>query len=278
MRLPFFLLSVVVAALSISVATADIVTTKSLIHTGQILRVEADGVVVKLPVGELTVPKVDILRVDAEKPAGLDAVLAATKTGEFQEAVIGLKPVVDRYAGLPISWVQESLVRLGEAYIGIKDFATAKRMFDTLKKLYPTSPQAQGLDVKYARVLVEQKDYTQAIDALQSFLGPMLKRDYLTDEQEAAVSEALLLLGDCQQATHASESALDNYLRVVTLFGLDPDRAAEAKYKAAKIFEQIGNWKRAKDNYEDLLKDAPNVAFAGDAKQRVAELTKAHPE
>ena len=271
-------LRLLVAFLSAGMAHADVVTTKSLIHTGQIVHVEADGVVVKLAIGELTVPKADIVRVDVEKPGSFDAALGAAKAGKFQEAITGLKPVVDRYVGLPISWVQDGLVRLGEAYIGIKDYAAAKRTFDTLKKLYPTSPQAQGLDVKFARLLFEQKDYSKASDALQSFLGPLLKRDYLTDEQEAAVSEALLLLGDCQQATDASEAALDNYLRVVTLFGLDPDRAAEAKYKAGRIFEQLGNWKRAKNSYEDLLKDAPNVTFAGDAKQRLADLTKAHPE
>jgi tetratricopeptide (TPR) repeat protein len=225
--------------LSASVANADIVVTKSLIHTGQIMRVEADGVVVKLAIGELTVPKVDIVRVDAEKPAGLDAALAATKAGKFQEAVNGLKPAVDHYAGLPIPWVQDALVRLGDAYIGVKDFAAAKRTFDAFKKLYPTSPLARGLDVKYARVLFEQKDYAKAIEALQSFLDPMLKRDYLTDEQEAAVSEALLLLGDCQQATNASEAALDNYLRVVTLFDVDPDRTTEAKAKADDLKKRL---------------------------------------
>src|ERR1043166_4383612 len=125
--------------LSASVANADIVVTKSLIHTGQIMRVEADGVVVKLAIGELTVPKVDIVRVDAEKPAGLDPALAAAKAGKFQEAVNGLKPAVDRYAGLPIPWVQDALMRLGDAYIAVKDFCAAKRTFDAIKKLYPTS-------------------------------------------------------------------------------------------------------------------------------------------
>ena len=56
------------------------------------------------------------------------------------------------------------------------------------------------------------------------------------------------------------------------------DRAAEAKYKTAKAFERLGNWKRARDSYDELLKESPAFAQASDAKQRLAELTKAHPE
>ena len=52
----------------------------------------------------------------------------------------------------------------------------------------------------------------------------------------------------------------------------------QVKAKAAEVFEQLGNWKRAKGSYEELLKDAPTFAYAADAQQRLAALTKAHPE
>lgn len=257
---------------------ADLVATRSVIHTGEIMRVTADGVQIKVAIGEITLPRTDIVRVEATKPAVFDTASAAFKAGKYSEAVAGFKSVSDRYAGLSAPWAEEALVKLGEAQINVKNFSEAKRAFDAFKSLYPKSPLAAGMDVKYARVLLEQKDTGKAVESLQSFLAPMMKKDFLSDEQESAVAEAFVLLGDAQSATGKTEDALDSYLTVVTVYDFDAERAAEAKYKAGKTFEQLGNWKRAKDSYEDLLKDAPSFAQAGDARQRLATITKAHPE
>jgi len=268
----------IILLLLAATAVADVVVTKTVTHTGEVVRVTPDGVQMKIKIGEgfgeVTIPKSDIVRVEVQKPAGLDSAVAALKAGKFAEAVTGLKTITDRYAGLNTPWAEEALVKLGDAQIGQKNFSEAKRAFDSFKTLYPKSPMAAGMDVKYARVLLEQKETGKATDSLQAFLDPMLKKPFLTDDQEFAVAEALVLLGDCQLATGKTDDALDNYLKVVTLFDLDADRAAEAKYKAAQIFEKNGNWKRAKESYDELLKDSPNVAFADDVKKRLA----AHPE
>ena len=261
-----------------SVSIADIVATRTVINTGDVMRVDADGIVVKLPIGEITVPKNDVTSIEINKPATFDSGLDALKSQNFQVAVDDLKPLTDRYAGLSLPWVQQSLLRLGEAYLGLKNFAAAKGAFDTFKRLYSSSTEAKGLDVKYARVLLDQKDYAKAADILQSFVDPLVKKDFLSDDEEIAVAEAFTLLGDCQLATGKPEAALDDYLKVVALFNMDADRAAEAKYKAAKVFEQLGNWKRAKGSYEELLKDTPTFAYAEDAQQRLTALTRAHPE
>jgi tetratricopeptide (TPR) repeat protein len=259
-------------------ARGDIIVTKTITHTGEVIGVTASGVQIKVAIGELTIPREDIVSTTIDKPVALDAAVAAAKAQNFQEAVTGLKPIIDHYAGLRLPWVEEAMLRLGDAYIGLKDFASAKRIFDSFKSLYPASPQTAGLDVKYARVLSEQKDYAKALEALNSFLELMLKRDFLTDEQETAVAEALVLRGDCLAATTKRDAALDDYLKVVTLFDYDADRAAEAKYKAARLFEDLGNWKRARDSYDEMLKEGPPVALADEIKRRLADITKAHPE
>ncbi len=261
-----------------SSSMADVVVTRTVINTGEVVRVDSDGIVIKLPIGEITVPKSDVVSIDINKPSAFEAGLDALKSQNYQAAMDTLKPLTDRYAGLSLPWVQQSILRLGEAYLGLKDFAAAKGAFDTFKRLYPTSPEVKGLDVKYARVLVDQKDYAKASDILQSFVDPLMKKDFLSDDEEIAVAEAFTLMGDCQMATAKPEAALDSYLKVVALFNTDVDRATEAKYKAAEVFEQLGNWKRAKGGYEELVKDAPTFAYAADAQQRLAALTKAHPE
>src|SRR5206468_11787097 len=116
--------------LALILLTADIVATRSVIHTGEIERVTADGVQIKVAIGELTIPKADIVKVEASKPAAFDAAIAALKAGRFQDAVTGFKTVANRYAGLEAPWAEEALVKLGEASIGAKDYAGAKRAFD----------------------------------------------------------------------------------------------------------------------------------------------------
>jgi TolA-binding protein len=273
------LLILTLLVLSGTAYATDIVYTKSgLINTGQVLRVEADGIYMRLAVGELKVFKADISRVEIEKPAAYEAALAALKARNFEKAAADLKPLVERYAGLSVPWVQDAMLQLGDAYLSLHDFAAGKRTFDDFARSYPDAAKAAGLDVKYARVLYEQKEYAKAEAALKSFIEPLVKSPVLSDEQEAALAAALVLRGDCQRAAGASEDALDSYLMVVTLFNDDPSRAAEAKYKAAQVFEQLGNWKRAKGGYEELVKEATDPGFTADARKRLAALTAAHPE
>ena len=226
-------------ALAFILLLADLVATRSVIHTGDIVRVTADGVQIKVAIGEIMVPKSDIVRVEAPKPATFDTASAAFKAGKFQEAAAGFKAVTDRYAGLNTPWAEEALVRLGEANIGAKNFTEAKRAFDTFKTLYPNSSLAAGMDVKYARVLLEQKDVARATESLEGFLGPFLKRPFLTDDQEVAVAEALVLLGDCRLAAGQLDDALDNYLMVVTLYDSDAERTAEAASKAEALKKRL---------------------------------------
>jgi tetratricopeptide (TPR) repeat protein len=277
-RAGIVLLAIFIVA-GVVISRADIVVTKTLIHTGEVVRAEADGVMVRLPaLGELKVYKADIVRLEVAKPAALESVSKTLQSGAFTEAVAVLKPIVDRYAGLDLPWVQEAMLQLGDAYLGANDFPSARAAFDQFARLYPQAQLTAGLDVKYARVLFNQKDYAKAGEQLHNFLAPLLKREFLTDAQEDAVSEGLALLGDCQRAQNQPGQALDSYLAVVTMFDFNPDRAAEARYKAGQTFEELKNWKRAKGTYEDLLKETPGVAFAPEAQKRLAALTKDHPE
>ena len=109
-------------------------------------------------------------------------------------------------------------------------------------------------------------------------LDPLLKKDSLTEDQETAAANALIALGDCQREAKAFNDALDSYLLVVTVFDLDLDLAAQARYKAAQTFEQLGNWKRARGSYAEVLKQSPQAAFAADAQKRLTALNEAHPE
>ena len=275
MRTTTFILA---GSLFATLARGDILVTRSIIHTGQVIKVTGSGVAIKVGENEFSVPRQDILSADVAKPDAVEKSLAALHAGKNQDALTGLKTIVDRYSGLPLSWVEDCLVGLGEAQINLKDYAGAKKTFDGFKLLYPQSTLGPTIDGKYARILFEQGQADKAMPAIQAVLAPLLKRDYLTEDQESAVAEGLVLAGDCLAAAGKLDEALDSYLKVVTLFDVDADQTATAKYKAAKVFEQRGNWRRAKQCYDELVKENPNIGFADDAKKRLAALTAAHPE
>ncbi|MBM3860754.1 MAG: tetratricopeptide repeat protein [Verrucomicrobia bacterium] len=266
------------AVLACLVARADMVQTRTAVYKGQVTHVEGNTVFVKLEQGEFGVPLRDIIRVEVDPPPSYEKGLEALKTGKPQEAIAALKPLVDRMVGLPVPWVIDSLLRLGDAYLELKDTKTAAATFDRLKQLYPNSPQVLAVDVKNAHVLFAQKKYDDVMKVIAAYLEPQLKKDFLPPDQETIVAEALLLRGDCLLVMNKPLEAMDSYFLVVTLYDFDDARAAQARFKGAKVLEQTGNWKRAKEEYEDLLKDAPDSSYAGEAKKRIAEIVKANPQ
>lgn len=261
-----------------SAVRADVLQTRTATYTGQVARVEGGAVFIKLQQGEFAVPARDLLRVEVAAPDAYEKGVAAIKAGKFSDAISLLKPLADRFAGLPVVWAMDTLLRLGEAHLDQKDVASAQTAFDMLKKLYPNTPQAQAVDVKNARVLLSLKKYDEAITALKAYLDPQLKKDFLPADQETAVAEALVLMGDVLLGKDKPYEAIDSYLKVVTLYDYDDVREAEARFKTAQVLEKVGNWKRAKECYSDLLSEAPDSVYVGRAKQQIEAITKAHPE
>jgi len=271
-----YCLLILAVGLALRAASADILVTAGSSYTGQVVKVSGTGVGIKVGENEFTVTLPSILRAEIAKPDAVEKSLTAFRGGKYPEALAGFKSVADRYAGLPLPWAEESLLRLGDTQLALKDYAGAKKTFDTVKGYYPD--KAPMLEAKYARMLFVQGQADKAMQTVQAVLDPLLKRDFLTDDQEATVASGLVLLGDCQVAAGKLDDALNDYLKVITLFDVDPDQTAEAKYKAAKLFEQGGKWRRAKQTYDELLKENPTAVVAEDAKKRLADLTKAHPE
>lgn len=271
----------IVAALFVAanVGQADVLRTRAGDNfTGTVVRVVKDVVTIRTAAGELSIARKDIIRLDVSETAEYKAGLTALKARDFNTAVSNLRPIVERIGGLPLLWVANAAVRLGDAYVGAKDFPAALRAYEEFKRLYPELPQAQNLDVKVARIRCAQKDWAKALEVAEPLVASLTKKDFLTPAEEGFVAEGLISVGDAQLATGKRDTALEAYLKVVALFDLDPDLTAEAQFKAGGLFSDKGNWKRAKESYAELLARAPNSAWASEAKQRLAAIAQAHPE
>ncbi len=253
-------------------ALADVIRTRTREITGTIVRVEGDSIVVRLEAGEIRVPRAEVVGVTVNQPPEVVAGFNALKVGQFREAVAALKPIVDRYGGLPVPWVEEAALRIGDAYLGLKDDVRARSSYEAFAKLYPQSAAAPALSVKTARLLQRQGKHAEALGVTQAFLDPLLKKEPLTEAQKAAVAEALVVQGDSLAATGQLAQALDSYLLVVTLFDSVETITAEATLKAGQMFEQLKNIKRARDLYEDVARLFPQSEFVKPAQARLAAL------
>ena len=267
------LLSCLLALAPIGAFAVDIIETASVTHTGQIVRANQKEIVVKVPQGEFPVPLSEVTNLNVPQPKEYEAALKALDAQKYADAAALLKPIIARLGGLPLDWVEEGYLKLGDALVGANSLLEAKKTFDGFKVAYPQSPRLAGLDVKQARLMVAQKQHPQAQAALKKFVEPLLAKKSISQAEEAAASEALVLLGDAENAQGQKEDALDHYLTVVALFDVDPSLTAEAKFKAAQLFEDLKKWNRAKGSYEELLESR----FGEQAKQRLAALKQAHP-
>ncbi len=266
----------VTGLLGVVVGRADVLQTRSATYNGTVTHVEGETIFIKVESAEIGLSRGDVVKLDVAIPTEYEAGVAALKAGKTAEAVTAFKAVVDRMGGLPAGWAVDSVLRLGDAYLAQKDMASAEAVFERMKKMYPGSVQA--LEVKKARLLVANKKYDEAMQIVQGYLDLQLKKDYLPVEQEVVVADALVLLGDCLQAKGKPYPALDSYLKVVTLYDYDDMREAEARFKAAQIIEQQGNWKRAKESYDELVKVIPDSQYVVEARQRSKSIAEAHPE
>ncbi len=239
----------------------------------EVVRVTPEAVVIKTEYGEFPVPRQDVINIEIAEPPGYAMAVTALQAGQFAAAIAGFEALATRFGGAEIGWVQDSFLKLAEAHLGAKDFLSAKRTYDRFKKLYQESIAAAGIEVQYVRILVAQGKYDAASVTLSEYVAPLLSKKSITEDEETALSDALVLLGDCQHAQGKADEALDSYLAVVALFDVDPDLTADAKYKSARIFEEQAKPDRARETYQELL----NSARAAEAKQRLAALEKARP-
>lgn len=151
-----------------------------------------------------------------------------------------------------------------------------------------------------AETLFQQKKYPEAIAVVTDFrawdsknrllyqaeeiLGRVYKQQTKFDEARAVfkqviddpnssrtetAAKAQLMIAETYFIQKDFQSALENYLRVVVLFKF-PAWQAPALFQAGACDEELGDWPKAVEDYETLLKDFPQSEWAEKAKPRLA--------
>ena len=204
---------------------------------GTITGVQNGSILLTVPGGSTSVPLAQVARVDAAAPPTYSSGINAYNAGNYDKALSDLRLLGDGFRGLPLDWVQQTLATLGSIYLEKNDVAKAEATFNDYRRFYPN---AQGnkvqLSVAQARIAFAKNNAPLARQALEPITQAALKAPAeVTRGDGAAYGQAFYLLAKLQERENNHQGALENYLRVVTLFYEDAGVAARSQKGADNL-------------------------------------------
>lgn len=204
---------------------------------GKVLGVTGPMVQVQVGAGSTSIPLSSISQIVMVPPADFASAQKAYEEKNFAKAVVEAKAVVDKYKGLPAEWAQQATAMVGDAYAALNDLAKAEAAYKEYQKLYPGVGSAQT-DVGLARLALLKKDYAGARTRLDPLAAVALKEKSFSRLQGSLYGQVFYLLGQIDEAEGKLPSALENYLRTVTVFSQDRIAANGAQEKAELLRKQ----------------------------------------
>ncbi len=198
---------------------------------GSITGVQGDAILLTFAQGKTSVPLAQVARVEAAPPPACQSGLAAYHAGNYDKALADLRPVADTFRGLPTEWAQQSLAAVGSSYLEKNDLARAEAAFNDYRRYYPNAPGNKLLlGVAQARIAFAKNNAPQARQALDAITPAALKAPAeVTRTDGATYGQAFYLRARMQERDGNFQGALEDYLRVVTLFYQDPALTARAQ-------------------------------------------------
>lgn len=221
------------------------------------IRANTDGTIVLTTAnGQMQFPKGQYAQAFADKPAELDgAVAAALRTPDQAIPVLKKLAEENRY----LEWDKSAVLALGKACLSRKDYPTAITAFETLFNCYAGIENEGEYGQVYLQVLLgagQTKKLEERCAKMAASGSP------------SAAARAHLIRGDMRMAENKVEYAVREYLRVVLFYDREKDVMPEALSKAAGALEKSRD-PRAKQLYQQLVRDYPNSPEAAVAKKKI---------
>jgi len=173
--------------------------------------------------GKLGLALSSVKEVRMAPPPEYGQAFQAYQAKDFKKALDLIKPIADRFRGMPSPWAQQAVSMLGDLYIALNDLPKAEAAYLDFKKLYPNGGSLQS-DVGLSRLAVAKKDYDTAKQKISPITEQAFKEKTPNLSNALAYSQAFLVSGQVKEAEGNFSGALEDYLRTVTIFY--QDRAA----------------------------------------------------
>jgi predicted Zn-dependent protease len=181
--------------------------------------------------GKLGLALSSVKEVRMAPPREYGKAFQAYQAKDFKKALDLIKPIADRFKGMPSPWAQQAVSMLGDLYIALNDLPKAEAAYIDFKKLYPNGGSLQS-EVGLSRLGVAKKDYGTAKQRISAITEQAFKEKAPTLSSALAYSQAFLVSGQVKEAEGNFSGALEDYLRTVTIFYQDRAAVSAAQDRA----------------------------------------------
>lgn len=199
---------------------------------------------IKLPngsPGKIGFPVANIASVVMDQPTAARTGLAAYDAADYARALTELRPVSEKYKGLPTDWARRIAAVMGDLYLEAKDLTKAEAAYGEYARLYPGGKSPLRSSVGLARLANAKGDRARARQLLEPIAKAALEDPAPSEADAAIYGQVFFLLGQAREAEKDFTRALEDYLRTVTLFHHDravataAQKAADALRAAQKV-------------------------------------------
>ena len=222
---------------SSAVAQDRLIFTDKHVQEGKITGVSGGSVMVTLSTaagapGQIGFDLGLISRVEVAPPAAFQAGTTAYAAGDWDKALSAIKPITERFRGLPTDWARKAFALLGDIYIEKNDVVRAEGAYNDFRKLYPVG-NSLVFGIGQARIAMARANDAAARRQIDPIITAALKSPAEVSRTDGATyGQAFSFLGQLQEKEGNSSDALEDYLRVVTLYYQDAATAARAQGRA----------------------------------------------
>ncbi len=202
---------------------------------GEIVGVEGANLMINVGAGTIGLQLAAVESVTKEPPAGFREGMDAYLSGDAGKALGLLRPVAEKFAGLPTDWAREATGAVADLYLSMDDYDNAAKAFEKFQAAYGEAGGGQRAEVGRARIAFAKGDTETARKLLQPVIDQALGVFAPDASLAAAYSQAFLLAGQLDEKAGDIQQALVNYLRVVTIYYQDAKAVAMASERANAI-------------------------------------------
>jgi hypothetical protein len=181
--------------------------------------------------GKLGLPLSSVKEVRMAPPPDYVRAFQAYQAKDFKKSLDLIKPIADRFKGMPSPWAQQAVSMLGDLYIAVDDLPKAEAAYLDFKKMYPGGGSLQS-EVGLSRLAVAKKDYDTAKQKISPITEAALKEKTPAASSALAYSQAFFVSGQVKEAEGNLSGALEDYLRTVTIFYQDRAAVSAAQDRA----------------------------------------------
>lgn len=232
----YFLLAVTILP-SLSRAADEIILKHGDPVKGEIHEIDALGnVKITFSKGTLPFPLATIDSVKLEERPGYRKGVTAFLKNDYATAVTELKPLVDKFLGLRVEWVVSAAGYLAEALGAQKKTYEAEEIGKKILALYKGSEyELKGLVVS-AKVAYFKDEMQEALRLVDEILKKLPNEAIpRNDVLMGLMSDMIFLKAQVYEKLGQKQDALENYLKVATIYYKPKERAMAAQAKADKL-------------------------------------------